>query len=1069
MFATRLPVVPGIQAVYDEPDEPRVSRAQLAENGATLGPPHSQHDDIANIGRGGFSLWNGYLRFSSSDNSDPRSNNHTYTLTYEIKAAPSLITAFCALTVLLLISLTHPAAFRSQLVTQFAHDAHGRFRTYISTLWSATLDRAKFEQIILASVIIYLLGVATGGASFIVQHSHGMLAIAVGRGVLVIQLAAAPLAAIVAWSDPQARRYFVGSALASAAVATWIAATHVKQFGATPADKALLLSFWQMVGYGTLFVHLRSDKVVRASIGIILFLICSLCLLQSMGLGPHGLDAGRSSALYDNPNIAALAIGLLCFGLSSSLMFQQSAWWINLSALAVASTLSRSGVAAFGIAFFLIPEFRRFRTKVIVGAVSLLASLVAITAIIPESRLPESLFAAKATLTDCLQVIAHLAHGTALGTPHDGTVVASSGLERIDLLLRGWDALWAAPLTGRGLNFAQHLAPHNSFVLFGLAFGIAGILIPLVWNLPGLYISSRNQLARGAFIFIALTFSHDMLLLLPLVACGIYCVTSGSCKAAVTVPGGTYHSNSPSGGLLATWLSHSKFWKSAAVVSVLSAASMVAGFARTAVIAAKFGASSPVDAYYLALIIPVYVTTLLASLLQVSFLPFYSRSLVSDRSKADKIRSTVFWVLAGSASCLAALFAEFAPVALPLISADNVVVGGLAISIAPMIAATFLTNLLADYFGFILNGHKRFAIAAAAPALNAIVSSFALFLSNNTPFALAETLVLGALVQLLLNAMALFVIRAGFSLKDFRFTEVFNPLSRLIAPALPGVAFSATSLAILNASAARLGPGALSVFGYAWRLYSVPSQVFVLSIGTILLPHFSQLVEVNDRRRLNEDLVLLAKIAWLGSLLVLAACYLYGDTLIYAVLGWGHFSRGDASSVNLALLGFLLSLFFFSYGTFLARLLAAQYKNLFVSASSLITLAVIVTCAFSFQGWHSLLRVSLSLSFGYAAATVFMQVCVSRFLSIDIRWLELILFGGKSLVAIGVAAAASVSISLLAENPYIVAALGASTITLVLLLLSIAFGLIEVKGVWRPARAGRGSYVRESGREPAAD
>ena len=472
---------------------------------------------------------------------------------------------------------------------------------------------------------------------------------------------------------------------------------------------------------------------------------------------------------------------------------------------------------------------------------------------------------------------------------------------------------------------------------------------------------------------------------------------------------------------------------------------MIAGFARTAVIAAKFGASSPVDAYYLALIIPVYITTLVASLLQVSFLPLYARSLVSDFSKAARIRNTLFWVLAGATSCLAALFANFAPAVLPLISASNVVVGSLAISIAPIIAATFVTNILADYFGFILNGHKHFAMAAVSPALNSLVSSFSLFLSDSTPLALAETLVLGAFVQLVINAWALFTIGAGFSVKNFGFAEVLKPLSRLILPALPGVAFYATSLAILNASAARLDPGSLSVFGYAWRLYSVPSQIFVLSVGTILLPRFSQLIEINDREKLKADLLLLAKLAWLGSLFALAACYLYGETLIYALFGWGHFSRADASSVNLTLLGFLLSLFFSGYGTFLSKLLTAQYKNISVSTSSLISLVLIVICTWLFQGWHNVLRLSVSLSLGHFAATVFMQVLVTRFLNLYIQWPKIILFVVKSFAAIALAAAASIAVSAFFENAFFNVAVGVPIMTMVLLSLTVAFGLIKVK------------------------
>jgi hypothetical protein len=52
--------------------------AYITEDGVRLGPANSLHDTIRDIGRGAFSFYNGALRFSSSDNSDPRSNGRLY-------------------------------------------------------------------------------------------------------------------------------------------------------------------------------------------------------------------------------------------------------------------------------------------------------------------------------------------------------------------------------------------------------------------------------------------------------------------------------------------------------------------------------------------------------------------------------------------------------------------------------------------------------------------------------------------------------------------------------------------------------------------------------------------------------------------------------------------------------------------------------------------------------------------------------------------------------------------------------------------------------------------------------
>ena len=55
------------------------SRLRLYEDGVQLGPAHTAHVSIRDHGHGTFSHWSGSLVFSSSDNTDPRTNGRRYT------------------------------------------------------------------------------------------------------------------------------------------------------------------------------------------------------------------------------------------------------------------------------------------------------------------------------------------------------------------------------------------------------------------------------------------------------------------------------------------------------------------------------------------------------------------------------------------------------------------------------------------------------------------------------------------------------------------------------------------------------------------------------------------------------------------------------------------------------------------------------------------------------------------------------------------------------------------------------------------------------------------------------
>ena len=61
-------------------DKEACSPLRLFEDGVELGPAHCAHDEIRARGGGRFSHWGGALYFSTSDNSDPRSNGRRYSV-----------------------------------------------------------------------------------------------------------------------------------------------------------------------------------------------------------------------------------------------------------------------------------------------------------------------------------------------------------------------------------------------------------------------------------------------------------------------------------------------------------------------------------------------------------------------------------------------------------------------------------------------------------------------------------------------------------------------------------------------------------------------------------------------------------------------------------------------------------------------------------------------------------------------------------------------------------------------------------------------------------------------------
>ena len=90
-YIARIPRPPLRDFVRLKTDSPGASEAsflEVYENGQRLGPPHSPHDHIRNIGQGAFSHWGRELHFSTSDGSSPLTNGRTYLVRSPLTPTP---------------------------------------------------------------------------------------------------------------------------------------------------------------------------------------------------------------------------------------------------------------------------------------------------------------------------------------------------------------------------------------------------------------------------------------------------------------------------------------------------------------------------------------------------------------------------------------------------------------------------------------------------------------------------------------------------------------------------------------------------------------------------------------------------------------------------------------------------------------------------------------------------------------------------------------------------------------------------------------------------------------------
>lgn len=148
-----------LEMLSDSSRWPERSSLHLLEDGRTLGPAHALHQAIREEGAGRYSHWSGNLYFSSSDNTDPRTNHRVYEVAGLL--APSFLVYVVGL-ILTLLAIGRAGLFRHPEIRR-------RLRTGLTFLFERT-DNLKLPRWI-GYALLFAGFLAGPAAVFVVWRS----------------------------------------------------------------------------------------------------------------------------------------------------------------------------------------------------------------------------------------------------------------------------------------------------------------------------------------------------------------------------------------------------------------------------------------------------------------------------------------------------------------------------------------------------------------------------------------------------------------------------------------------------------------------------------------------------------------------------------------------------------------------------------------------------------------------------------------------------------------------------------------------------------------------------------
>lgn len=351
--------------------------------------------------------------------------------------------------------------------------------------------------------------------------------------------------------------------------------------------------------------------------------------------------------------------------------------------------------------------------------------------------------------------------------------------------------------------------------------------------------------------------------------------------------------------------------KNVMVISGSTALSRVFGLVRDVVIAHLFGASRAYDAYLIAFMIPNLLRRLLAEgALSSAFVPIFTERLTrGGPAEAMRFASSVFTAALVFFPGLVVVGILLAPLYVPFF-ADGFSPDQLDLTIRltritfPFIA---LVGLAAIVMG-VLNSYERFFAPAFAPVLfnvGMILSAFVLLSFFAEPiYALAIGVLLGGLGQLLFQIPYLkdrWRYRPQLDLHD----KGLQKLLKLMVPSVIGLAIFQINSIVDNKLASHLAEGSISALQYAIRLFQLPLGLFVVSVGSVILPRLAAHVAAQDPESCAQTLRESVKFSLFILLPATAGLFALATPIIQVLFEHGNFTKEDTRLTAYALINYL--------------------------------------------------------------------------------------------------------------------------------------------------------------------
>ena len=424
---------------------------------------------------------------------------------------------------------------------------------------------------------------------------------------------------------------------------------------------------------------------------------------------------------------------------------------------------------------------------------------------------------------------------------------------------------------------------------------------------------------------------------------------------------------------------------------------------RDVLLARWFGLGNELDAFFVALIVPMFLVTVMSMPIGTVMVPSLLGVFEGGREKAQElIRACSTVILCGMTALCLIVFVS-AGSYLPLVGW-----GFPAAKISQSRYILMMVLPLLFFSGFvilgnsILNARQRFALPALAQAAVPVVAILTLYLLAGWIgiYAMAIGTCLGQVVNLLV--VCLYVRREGFSMLPElrpgairetlrRSSERLKGLLSQYAPLVFSSIFVSVALPVNNAIAASLSAGSVSAFNLGTKFIVFFTGLISTGVSTVMLPYFASYFVSNRIVDARRELSLFLFLGTVVPIPLTLIVFFFTGSIVKLMFGGGAFTVADTFTVTAVIEYGMVQLPFFCTNMLFSRFANARQKNALIMISSLAGLILNIVLNFVFIRYMGLAGISLAVSVSMIGATVLFVVVGRRYN--DITWIDVAFLG----------------------------------------------------------------------------